>query len=301
MPPQEDERRFCETSRGRARAAGAAYAMVTTHAEALAALLAVCLFTVVVVVVAIGIGALALAPATRAHDSRRCDEQSAPISVYFVKHEQRRWTMDELCCIEIAARKHSQLDIAMVNVKGSSGAVAEEPLGKEITSTANKADVRSRLLEMANVRSVELDVAKLFERSVLSRRLSGNSTSEQIELAAKFQVIWDSSGISLEPRDVVQLESALHFLDDQAEATATIQLDEDLQAASVPCQSFIGSVIAEMARDFADRRTLVGRALANFCPSSSRCAGVRIAAARATEAADRAQCPIVDSCSADGD
>lgn len=40
-----------------------------------------------------------------------------------------------------------------------------------------------------------------------------NWNSNQIELAAKFQVIWDSPGISLEPYSIDHLKSFRRFID----------------------------------------------------------------------------------------
>lgn len=51
------------------------------------------------------------------------------------------------------------------------------------------------------------------------------------------------------------------------DAFASVVTDNDFQATSVPCQSFIGFVISKMANSgFADRQTLLKHALVEFCP-----------------------------------
>jgi hypothetical protein len=49
------------------------------------------------------------------------------------------------------------------------------------------------------------------DRSIISKGIK-RLNSHNIELAAKFQVIWDSSGIALEPLIILQLESVGRFM-----------------------------------------------------------------------------------------
>ncbi|XP_011503240.1 PREDICTED: uncharacterized protein LOC105366480 [Ceratosolen solmsi marchali] len=252
--------------------------------EFLGALLAGCLFSVGFIILALVPAILAFA---QQHSNGSCRynratvgySQEKSINVYFIKHENRTWTNEEFCAIETAAHHYPQYNIFIINLLINEEYISSKKKKILILNNVNSSEtkLRYKLSEISNVNNIDISVDRFFARSIMSKGIK-RLNSHKIELAAKFQVIWESSGIALEPLTILQLESVKHFINtNKIDKLASIQVDNDLQATTVPCQSFIGFVISQMTKvTFTDRQTLLKHALMDFCRSSMDCVGIRI-------------------------
>ncbi|XP_014218086.1 uncharacterized protein LOC106646558, partial [Copidosoma floridanum] len=197
-----------------------------------------------------------------------------PANVYFLKHENRTWTTEELCNIEAAARLHPEYNVFLINLekRGDRGGtlVSRVSKGRRKISVRNEGSSESRtrreLSRMSNVENVNVGLEKFFHGSVVSKKI-GQLTVDKLELAAKFHAIWEAPGIALEPLNAHQLSSVARlFNSSQGDPLAGVQMDGDLQAASVACHSFVGLVNREISKSgVPERRTVLKRALLNFC------------------------------------
>ncbi|OXU21995.1 hypothetical protein TSAR_016566 [Trichomalopsis sarcophagae] len=296
---KDELQELCGRSRGRAMVTGAAGLLrrsTRMSGQLLIGVIFVCCFISVQLVLLLLVFAPGIATFARHSNcstSRTFD--NANTSVYFVKHQDKIWTSEELCSIETAAHLYPQYNIVIVNLLRDNSPIAVSP--------EDNVDITRRLAKkLSNVRSVDTSARKFFAKSVMSKRIQADDLrSEEIESAAKFQLIWDSPGVSLEPLLVHQLESIQpYFADkDEVDLDASVQIDADFQATSVPCQSFIGFVLDRMAKpatSFADRRALMESTLSQYCNRITGCNGVRIVKSISKKLFN-VSCPIVDSLS----
>ncbi|CAB0032252.1 unnamed protein product [Trichogramma brassicae] len=207
-----------------------------------------------------------------------CD-LGAPTNLHFIKHENRSWSRDDYCHIETVARSYPRHNIFVTNLlenyderPGLSSTIDYQLFFDHLTTMVPSRNIedemQSKLKKIPNVRIVNVSIEDFFKRSSLRKRV-WQLTRDQLELAAKYQIIWNSPGISLEPSAAWQLDNLDHLINKiDCEPDASIQLDSDLQASSASCQSFVGLVMNQIARDggFFDRRSLLKRSLEYYCP-----------------------------------
>ncbi|XP_014233973.1 uncharacterized protein LOC106657142 [Trichogramma pretiosum] len=236
-----------------------------------------------------------------------CD-LGAPTNLHFIKHENRSWSRDDYCHIETVARSYPRHNIFVTNLlenyderPGLSSTIDYQLFFDHLTTMVPSRNIedemQSKLKKIPNVRIVNVSIEDFFKRSSLRKRV-WQLTRDQLELAAKYQIIWNSPGISLEPSAAWQLDNLDHLINKiDCEPDASIQLDSDLQASSASCQSFVGLVMNQIARDggFFDRRSLLKRSLEYYCPESNGCSGVRILQAASAPNENYTNCPSICS------
>ncbi|XP_046606802.1 uncharacterized protein LOC124298620 [Neodiprion virginianus] len=238
-------------------------------------------------------------------------------NVYFIKHENRTWNTKELCYIENTARIHENLSVYLINLLSGKEIEKNltEPLNQlrqmmdgrnshviptsldnllsqymtepRVTKGASSdKKMRKKLTSsLANVKNIEVPIGRLFNGSRLAN-VCNHLSKEMLEMAARAYVLWNFPGVALDPEFSPNLESLKEYLcrDDGGlnacaakDSVAAIEPNGDVQAASVPCQAFIGYLIRQIAaKGSPDQRRVMQKAINNFCPKSSRCSGVKI-------------------------
>ncbi|KAJ8664344.1 hypothetical protein QAD02_006006 [Eretmocerus hayati] len=319
-----------DCNRARTVAAGALHMLKLNWApgsersQLRSALIAACLLS-------LGLGLLLLLPAAMAITSSYSHRQichplartsfghdnEESTNVYFLKHENRSWTSEELCHIETAARRYPEFNILMINLRGTGNRDQKHNWNFEFSNLAEANDLHdnenviesskkensrilsNRLMEIPNVVNFDVELRRFFAGSALAKEIE-NLDGHDIETAARFQAIWDAPGISLDPLGIHQLQE-IRDLDGRRrkEAMVSVQIESDFQATSVPCHSFIGQIINEISKgSFMDRKTALEHVLENFCPSGGNCSGVRVIDPSSTNPGISTTCPIVDSANA---
>ncbi|XP_015590657.1 uncharacterized protein LOC107265575 isoform X2 [Cephus cinctus] len=247
-------------------------------------------------------------------------------NVYFVKHENRTWSDEELCFIEIAAREHPDLNIYLMNL------LNEEPNGKkmkefmielidvkrEIRSMLDTVDflqvnnstftvgsksdenMRKRLADvLLNVRNIDVTVEHFFNGSRLDK-IYRQLDDRGIEFAARTHILWNFPGIALEPVLYSSLTHVRQFLYENCKdkcksgQIATIEPNGDLLATGITCQAFIGVLMEEILKSRTSvRQNTLREAISKFCPRTGYCPGVRIYKFEKLSSLNILHCPTI--------
>ncbi|XP_046754068.1 uncharacterized protein LOC124416782 [Diprion similis] len=257
-----------------------------------------------------------ITPNEKCRISRNSEVDEVP-NVYFIKHENRTWNTRELCYIENTARTHENLSVYLINLSSGKEIEENlsEPLNQlrqmiagrnpRVTSKSVKNILSRYIIEprvtkgslgdkkmrekltssLSNVKNIEVPIGRFFNGSRLAN-VCNHLSKEMLEMAARAYMLWNFPGVALDPAFSPNLDSLKEYLcrDDGGRNTcaakdsvAAIELNGDVQAASVPCQAFIGDLIRQIAaKGSPDQRRVMQKAINNFCPRSSRCLGVKI-------------------------
>lgn len=68
----------------------------------------------------------------------------------------------------------------------------------------------NELINISNVQYMDVELKNFFANPALKKKID-KYDGKVIELLGKFQAIWDSPGIALDPLDVNQLDSVFHL------------------------------------------------------------------------------------------
>lgn len=230
--------------------------------------------------------------ADRCRDSTKRANFGNPINVYLVKLGHRSWSPVEYCSVEIAVRRNPSLQFRLINLSrendgqaagrrnASQGVRERKTEQKEagrpsLNRTSKESGLGEKLAaSYENVRSTDLSIEELFERSKLSE-IAGRLDDGTLETAAKAELLWNAPGIALNPDSYC----SLRFLERFADRDAAVEPTRDIQVAGVACQAFFGFLIDEIWKNGLNDQTGpwndVERALRKYCdPSRYRCPGI---------------------------
>ncbi|XP_043673979.1 uncharacterized protein LOC122631868 isoform X1 [Vespula pensylvanica] len=248
------------------------------------------------------------------------------INVYSVKQEDRIWSMMDLCHIESAARENPELNIHLINLHkknrkedSTQDFIVTRKLEPEIRSVTNAIDLQNKATrslwimrearlrdqiahKYENVKNHDITVDNFFQGTNLSK-VAGNLNNKILKIATEAYFIWNSSGIALDPRLYCNLKYISQIICNSQrkqneecvpDGLATIDPQNNIQAAGVPCQAFIGYFINDISKNESIRKEgALLKSINKFCPQIHSCNEVRILDKVKTCRLNILKCPIV--------
>ncbi|XP_043673981.1 uncharacterized protein LOC122631868 isoform X3 [Vespula pensylvanica] len=196
------------------------------------------------------------------------------INVYSVKQEDRIWSMMDLCHIESAARENPELNIHLINLHkknrkedSTQDFIVTRKLEPEIRSVTNAIDLQNKatrslwIMREARLRD---QIAHKYE----------NVKNHDITVDNFFQGKQNEECVP--------------------DGLATIDPQNNIQAAGVPCQAFIGYFINDISKNESIRKEgALLKSINKFCPQIHSCNEVRILDKVKTCRLNILKCPIV--------
>ncbi|KAI4482709.1 hypothetical protein M0804_008562 [Polistes exclamans] len=229
-----------------------------------------CIIMVNLVLLVIATATFSLPTNTTNIINNRDKINSRSINVYSVKQEDRIWSMIDLCYIESAARENPELNINLINI------YKEKP--KENT----KQDVL---------------VTKKFEPEIITvTNTNKKSRSLKIMLEARLrdELVCKYENINTQNIIVDNFFQGKENEKCVLDALATIDPQNDIQAAGVPCQVFLGYFINEISKnDSIHKGEALLKSINSFCPRTHSCNEIRILKDVKTCTLNSSKCPIV--------
>ncbi|KAK2576342.1 hypothetical protein KPH14_005699 [Odynerus spinipes] len=249
------------------------------------------------------------------------------INVYSVREEDRVWSMMDLCHVESAARENPELNIHLMILRKrkfmedrtKADAVTTQ-LDPETRSVSNAIDLPSkatrclkiltreaRLRDLLahkyeNVKNHDIVVETFFQGTNLSK-VANNLNNETLKMATEAYLIWNSTGIALNPRYYCNLKYISQFLckkdnkDCVPDKLATVDPKNNIQASGIPCQSFVGYFINDISKNGSiSKEDALSETINKFCPKMRPCSEIRILDNVRTCPLDISKCPIVNRC-----
>lgn len=252
-------------------------------------------------------------------------EDERPINVYSVRQDGRAWSVIDFCHIENAARENPNLNIHLFNLRKSQHTEdltkdvvtiksetetqsvfksnnqpsrITEPLRKALTQEARLRNLLAH--EYKNVKNNDVVVEIFFQGTNLSK-VASHLNNETLKIATDAYLIWNSTGIALDPRLYCNLRYISQFMckkndeDCIPDELATIDPKNNIQAAGIACQSFVGYFINEISKNESLREVdaLTGT-IKKFCSKLHPCNEIRILESIQPCALDISNCPIVN-------
>ncbi|XP_015191053.1 PREDICTED: uncharacterized protein LOC107074290 [Polistes dominula] len=245
------------------------------------------------------------------------------INVYSIKEENRIWSMIDFCYIESAARENPELNINLINIYKEipkedikENVLIRTKFEPEISRITNAIDLRNKeskslriILETRlrdqlarkyeNVNTQNIIVDNFFEGTNLSK-VVGNLNNKILKLATEAYFIWNSSGIAINPKLYCNLKYISQVMCKKEnekcvlDALATIDPKNDIQAAGVPCQIFLGYFINEISKNDSIRKgEILLKSINSFCPRTYSCNEIRILKDVKRCTLNTSKCPIV--------
>ncbi|XP_043494860.1 uncharacterized protein LOC122519468 [Polistes fuscatus] len=255
--------------------------------------------------------------------NNRDEINSRSINVYSVKQEDRIWSMIDLCYVESAARENPELNINLINIykekpkeNTKQNVLVTKKFEPEIITLTNANDLRNKesgslriMLEARlrdqlvskyeNINTQNIIVDNFFRDTNLSK-VVGNLNNKILKLATEAYFIWNSSGIAIDPKLYCNLKYISHVMCKKEnekcvlDALATIDPQNDIQAAGVPCQVFLGYFINEISKnDSIHKGEALLKSINSFCPRTHSCNEIRILKDVKTCTLNSSKCPIV--------
>lgn len=150
-----------------------------------------------------------------------------------------------------------------------------------------------------NVKNHDITVDNFFQGTNLSK-VAGNLNNKILKIATEAYFIWNSSGIALDPRLYCNLKYISQIICKKQneecvpDGLATIDPQNNIQAAGVPCQAFIGYFINDISKNESIRKEgALLKSINKFCPQIHSCNEVRILDKVKTCRLNILKCPIV--------
>ncbi|KAI4503946.1 hypothetical protein M0802_001349 [Mischocyttarus mexicanus] len=263
-------------------------------------------------------------PTNTTYVNNRDEINRRSINVYSVKQEDYIWSMIDLCYIESAARENPELNINLINIYKekpkediNQDVLITKKFEPEISEVKNTIDLRNkakrslrimretRLIDKLvrkyeNVNTQNIIVENFFQGTNLSKVI-GNLNNQILKLATEAYFIWNSSGIAINPKLYCNLKYISNLMCKKNEiekcvfdALATIDPQNDIQAAGVPCQAFLGYFINEISKnDSIHKEKPLLKSINSFCPRTQSCNQIRILKDVKTCKLDISKCPTI--------
>ncbi|XP_035741086.1 uncharacterized protein LOC118449953 isoform X1 [Vespa mandarinia] len=256
-------------------------------------------------------------------DNHREEFNKRSINVYSVRQEDRTWSMMDLCHIESAARENPELNIHLISLHKKTDKedsmkdfIVTKKFEPEIRSITNAIDLQNKATrslwimredrlryqithKYENIKNHDIIVDNFFQGTNLSK-VAGNLNNKILKIATEAYFIWNSSGIALDPKLYCNLKYISQVMCKKEnekcvfDGLATIDPQNDIQAAGVPCQAFIGYFINDIAKNESIRKEgALFKSINKFCPQIHSCNEIRILKYIRTCSLETLKCPIV--------